>query len=198
MGDMGDLPANNTWKIYLCTDDIANTIGRCEQVGAHLMFPAAPVADMGIQAVMEDATGASVGLWQPGTFPGFTTLEEHGAPSWFELHARDYAAAVTFYSSVFEMKAKVISDSDEFRYTTLLASGDVEVAGIVDANATLPEHVRASWMTYWEVDDVDRSAALVQSLGGSLSAGPSDSPYGRIADVADPTGARFKLRSRIS
>src|SRR5580693_8579310 len=26
MGDMGDIPAGNTWKIYLATDDIAKTV----------------------------------------------------------------------------------------------------------------------------------------------------------------------------
>ena len=32
-----------------------------------------------------DPTGAALGIWEPGTFPGFTVLSEHGAPSWFEL-----------------------------------------------------------------------------------------------------------------
>ena len=32
---------------------------------------------------------------------GFTVLNEHGAPSWFELHTRDHAAACAFYRSVF-------------------------------------------------------------------------------------------------
>ena len=32
--------------------------------------------------------GAHHGIWQPGTFPGFTVLNEHGAPSRFELHTR--------------------------------------------------------------------------------------------------------------
>ncbi len=50
-------------------------------------------------------------------------------------------------------------------------------------------------MTYWEVDDVDASASSVGSLGGSVLAEPSDSPYGRMATVADPAGAQFKLRT---
>ena len=37
-----------------------------------------PVADLGTQAVLIDPTGAHLGAWQAGTFPGFTVLNEHG------------------------------------------------------------------------------------------------------------------------
>ena len=93
MGDMGDLPADNSWKIYLSTDDVARTVRAAEAGGAQIVVPAMPVADLGIQTVMVDPGGAVLGAWQPGTFPGFTVLGEHGAPSWFELHTRDYAGA---------------------------------------------------------------------------------------------------------
>ena len=74
MGDMGDMPADNSWKVYLATDDIAKTVKAAEADGAELFGPAMPVADLGIQAVLADPTGAALGAWQPGTFPGFTVL----------------------------------------------------------------------------------------------------------------------------
>src|ERR1017187_2294580 len=97
MGDMGDMKANNSWKIYLETSDIAKTVELAAAEGAQIVFPAVPVADLGSQSVLIDPTGAAVGAWQPGTFPGFTVLGEHGSPSWFELHTRDFATAVAFY-----------------------------------------------------------------------------------------------------
>ncbi|HVN51818.1 MAG TPA: VOC family protein, partial [Acidimicrobiales bacterium] len=54
MGDMGDIKANDTWKIYLQTDDITKTVASAEAAGAQLFGPAMPVADLGIQAVMAD------------------------------------------------------------------------------------------------------------------------------------------------
>src|SRR5690242_9963720 len=81
MGGMGDMPAGNTWTIYLSTDDIAKTLEAAEADGAQIIGPAMPVADLGIQAVLIDPTGARLGTWQPGTFVGFTVLNEHGAPS---------------------------------------------------------------------------------------------------------------------
>ena len=74
MGDMGDMPATNTWKIYLSTEDIAKTVESAEAEGAQIIVPPMAVADLGTQAVLVDPTGAEVGAWQPGTFPGFTVL----------------------------------------------------------------------------------------------------------------------------
>jgi uncharacterized protein len=199
MGDMGDMKADNRWKIYLDTDDIDKTLLVAEAAGAQIISPAMPVADLGIQAVLVDPTGAHLGTWQAGTFPGFTVLGEHGAPSWFELHTRDHAAAVAFYRSVFHWETDVVSDSDEFRYTTMRdPRGEGELAGINDARAFHADDEPSAWSIYWEVDDVDATVAKVQSLGGSLASEAQDSPYGRLATVTDPAGAMFRLRTSPS
>jgi len=41
--------------------------------------------------------------------------------------------------------------------------------------------------------DADAAVARVESLGGSVVRAPEDTPYGRLATVADPAGAQFKL-----
>jgi predicted enzyme related to lactoylglutathione lyase len=195
MGDMGDMPANNTWKVYLATEDIAKTIEASEAEGAQIMSPSMAVADLGIQAVLVDPTGAHLGAWQAETFPGFTVLNEHGAPSWFELFTRDHAAAVAFYRSVFSWDTNAVGDSDEFRYTTMRdPSGEGELAGIMDATTFLPDGVPAHWSIYWEVDDADVIVAKAKALGGSVVMDAADTPYGRMATMADPAGAQFKLR----
>lgn len=196
MGDMGDMTANNTWKIYLSTDDIAKTIEAVESEGGQVHVPAMPVADLGIQSVLSDPTGAAVGAWQPGTFPGFTVLGESGAPSWFELHTQDFGKAVNFYREVFGWDVQTIGDTDEFRYAVMRnPSGDGELAGIWDANGSLPAGAASFWAVYWEVDDVAKSVDSVRALGGSVVDEVADTPYGRIASVADPSGAQFKLRT---
>jgi predicted enzyme related to lactoylglutathione lyase len=195
MGAMGAMPANDSWKIYLDTDDIAKTVAAAEAQGAHVIAPVTPIADLGTQAVLVDPTGAQLGAWQPGTFPGFTVLNEHGAPSWFELQTRDHATAVSFYRSVFHWDTNTVSDSDEFRYSTMREPGaDQELAGIMDAARFLPDGESANWAIYWEVDDADETVASVEALGGSVVIEARDTPYGRLAAVADPAGAQFKLR----
>ena len=197
MGDMGeDMPANDTWKVYLSTDDIAGVTASLAAHGAEAVAPPMEVADLGQNMVFVDPTGAHLGAWQPGTFPGFTSMNEPGAPSWFELFTRDYAGALDFYRSVFSWKTEVEGDTDEFRYTTLRdpETGN-QLAGVMDAAAFLPEGVPAHWSVYWDVADVDAAVAKVQSLGGAVVDAPVDTPYGRMSTVTDPAGAMFKLRT---
>jgi predicted enzyme related to lactoylglutathione lyase len=196
MGAMGeDMPADDAWKIYLHSDDIARTLSSAEAAGGQVGGPAMEVADLGVQAVLSDPTGAALGTWQPGTFPGFTVLEEPGTPSWFELFTRDHAGAVAFYESVFHWKTNAVGDTDEFRYSTMQdPDGDDVLAGIMDASAWLPEGVPAHWSVYWAVDEPESTITTLKALGGSVIAPFEDTPYGRLATVADPAGAEFKLR----
>ena len=45
MGDMGDMRASNTWKIYFDTPDIAVTLKKLEEGGGEVRAPATAVAD---------------------------------------------------------------------------------------------------------------------------------------------------------
>jgi predicted enzyme related to lactoylglutathione lyase len=197
MGDMGpDMPAQNIWKIYLASDDIEKTVQAAEAHGAEVISPAMAVAGLGTQAVLIDPTGAHLGVWQAGTFPGFTVLAEHAAPTWFELFTRDFGAAVDFYQSVFGWSTNTVGDTDEFRYVTMQDPGsDMELAGIMDAKAFLPDGVPAHWSVYFVVDDVDAAVTRVTAHGGAVVADAVDTPHGRIATVTDHTGSQFKLRT---
>jgi predicted enzyme related to lactoylglutathione lyase len=49
------------------------------------------------------------------------------------------------------------------------------------------------WRVYFAVADADASVAKITELGGSILAGPFDTPVGRIAVVRDPQGAPFSI-----
>ena len=52
------------------------------------------------------------------------------------------------------------------------------------------EGITNHWFTYIAVDDVDATAAKVGPAGGEVKWPPHDIPdVGRIAIIADPTGA---------
>jgi len=197
MGPMGDIPAGNVWTVYLATPDIAAVATTAEGAGANLFMAPEPVADLGIQVQMADPRGATVGAWQEGTFPGFTVLDEPGAPSWCELHTRDFQAALDFYRAVFGWETQMVGDTDEFRYAVVLAEpgSEEQVAGIMDANQWLPEGVDAVWSIYFRVDDAQAMSDRVVELGGSIVDPAVETPYGVLATVADPAGAVFKLRA---
>jgi len=66
-------------------------------------------------------------------------------------------------------------------------------AGLCEANAWLPAGSPSYWRLYFRVTDVDAAVERIQALGGSLLDGPIDSPFGRLATVADPDGASFQV-----
>ena len=51
---------------------------------------------------------------------------------------RDYEAALEFYREVFGWQTQAVSDTPEFRYT-VLADGEEQLAGVMDASSFLPK-----------------------------------------------------------
>ncbi len=182
----------NGWSVYLATPDAEKTVAAAVDHGGQVIVPAMAVEELGVMAVVTDAAGAAIGMWQPGLHRGFGVLAEPGAPGWFELHTRDYAAAVGFYRDVFGWDVHVVSDTPEFRYTTF-GKDEGALAGIMDAAGFLAEGVPAHWSVYFAVQDTDAALAKTAELGGSVVLPAEDTPYGRLAVAADPTGAVFKL-----
>jgi predicted enzyme related to lactoylglutathione lyase len=194
-GCMASQPAAgvaDVWSVYLATDDAGKTVDAAAANGGQVHVQAMAVADLGTMAVVGDPGGAGIGVWQPGRHRGFGVFGEAGTPSWFELHTRDYEAAVGFYRDVFGWDTHPVGDTPEFRYTTL-KHGEAWLAGIMDASGFLPEGVPAHWSVYFGVDDTDAALAKIVDLGGSIVAAAEDTPYGRLATAADSAGARFKL-----
>jgi predicted enzyme related to lactoylglutathione lyase len=196
MKNDGQSGTPDVWSIYLTTDDAERTVKEAAAAGGQVIVPAMQVMDLGTMSVVTDPGGAAIGGWQPGQHRGFGLLEEQGAPSWFELHTRDYDAAVAFYRDVFKWDVHTTGDTPDFRYSTLgdYASGSAR-AGIMDATAFLPDGVPAHWSVYFHVDDIDGAVATVEKLGGSVIMPVEDTPYGRLAHVADALGTQFKLRT---
>ena len=49
----------------------------------------------------------------------------------------------------------------------------------------------ARWVLYFGVAEADAAVAAAESGGGSVATPATDSPYGRMAGLADPAGAVF-------
>jgi predicted enzyme related to lactoylglutathione lyase len=192
MRNDGTSGAPDGWTVYLVSDDAKATVDGAAANGGQVIVPAMDVGELGTMAVVTDAGQAVIGVWQPRLHKGFGIFAEPGTPAWFELHTRDYDAAVDFYRTVFRWDVHVAADTPEFRYTTL-GQGDGQLAGIMDASAFLPEGVPAHWSIYFGTDDTDATLAKIVEFGGAVVMAAEDTPYGRLATAADPTGALFKL-----
>lgn len=188
--DMGAMP--DVWSTYLRTDDIKATTEAAAAHGGQVLLEPMDVPEQGIMAMYGDSSGAAIGAWQFGEMKGYEVAAESGAPAWHELLAKDYESAVSFYQSVFGWETAVMSDSPEFRYTTL-GAGDDAKAGIMDAAGFLPEQVPSMWSVYFAVDNTDATVEQATALGATVMEAAEDTPFGRLATLSDPTGAVFKV-----
>jgi predicted enzyme related to lactoylglutathione lyase len=186
--------APDVWSIYLAVEDADASTDAARAAGGQVLAEPTTVGSMGRMAILSDPTGARFGLWQPIDFAGFGQVGEAGTPVWHELNTLDYPAAAAFYETAFGWTPIVLSDTDEFRYSTVGAEGAM-VAGIFDASAHLPAGVPSHWQLYLGVADVRDAAALVTELGGTVLHQPWESKFGTFARVSDRTGAMFVLGS---
>jgi uncharacterized protein len=184
----------DAWSVYLATDDAKATADLAQAEGGQIIVPPMDVGTLGTMLLLSDPGQAAIGAWQPQDFPGFGVWGEDGTPGWFELHTRNYDAAVRFYERVFGWDTHVMGDTDDFRYTTL-GEGENQLAGIMDATISLPESVPAHWAVYFAVTDTDAIVDRAVGLGATVVSPAMDTPYGRLATLADPTGAGFRLGS---
>lgn len=185
----------DVWTTYLRVEDIQATADAALAAGGQVFMPPMEVPDQGHMAMLGDAGGAAVGAWQFGGHTGFQAKGEPGTPYWHELHTRSYAPSVKFYQDVFGWDTAVMSDTDDFRYTTL-GSGDDARAGIMDASSYLPEGVPSNWQTYFAVENTDSTVDTATSMGARVVHPAEDTPFGRMATLTDPTGALFKIAQR--
>jgi uncharacterized protein len=181
------------WSVYLASDDAAKTAELAAANGGHILAEPMQVGEMGTMAVLTDCTGAGIGVWQPGTHPGFRSVSEPNAPDWFELHTCAYDDAVRFYREVFRWTTHTMSDTPEFRYT-VQAVGDDQLAGVMDDAIFAPKDAPSYWAVYFATSDADATLARIVELGGSVVQPAQDTPYGRLVGAVDPLGAEFKLR----
>jgi hypothetical protein len=104
----------------------------------------------------------------------------------------DPEGAKTFYDAVvgWEIGPAV----EEFKGYRMIGRSDGKSAGgVMPLSDEMREHgARPVWLGYIHVPDVDQSVASIEQAGGKTFMAPFDIPnVGRIAMVADPTGAPF-------
>lgn len=182
------------WTTYLHTADIQATVGSVTDNGGFACSPPTEVADKGWMSIVADNTGTVVGLWQPLGHHGFEIVDAAGAPVWHQFTTRDYDKALRFYRTVFGWETQVESDTDDFRYTTASFGGEQRL-GVMDGGAILSDGVPGDWTVFFGADDVDATLDVIVANGGTVTRPAEDTPYGRLAAAADPTGAAFNLSS---
>ncbi|MEU3064868.1 VOC family protein [Streptomyces subrutilus] len=119
-----------------------------------------------------------------------------GTPCWIDLMVPDQQAALDFYRDLFGWQGE-IGPPEQGGYSVCTLKGK-PVAGIMRAmnpDGSVPDPMPPTvWTTYLSTDGIDATLKSVTDARGRTLAGPMDvMDLGRMAVVADPTGAVFGL-----
>lgn len=110
---------------------------------------------------------------------------------WYELLTTDAEAAQAFYASVLGWTYADSGQPDmDYR---IIQAGPNSIGGVMALTQDMTDHGgRPVWLGYIAVDDVDATVAEIERRGGKVHMPAMDIPMvGRIAMVADPSGAPF-------
>jgi predicted enzyme related to lactoylglutathione lyase len=160
------------------------TAKRATAMGGQIIAPPMDVPGVGRIATVQDPTGATICLFQPGEHPGQGKSSPFG---WSELATRDTEAAKAFYTELFGWGAKV-DDAGPMRYTEFQAGGR-SIGGMMEMTAQHGD-APAHWLPYVLVPDCNASIKKAKGLGATVIVEPMDIPnVGRFSVFQDPTGA---------
>lgn len=113
-----------------------------------------------------------------------------GRFGWVDVGVRDGAAGKKFYEGLFGWKGQGMPIPGQAGTYTMFAKDGRMVAALGPNQGGMPP----AWTSYVLVDDADALAAEAKHLGGQVLMEPQDIlDTGRIAVIADPTGAVFGL-----
>ena len=169
------------WTLYLAVEDAADVSERLEEAGGMLLHGPDDDGCGGLVVVALDAGGATVGLWESDV-PG-------SPPAWVEAASAEPGLTKAFYGTVLGFTHE---PTDEPGTSTLHREGPA-VGAVVFAGDALPH-----WLVHFGVEDVDAATAAAGAAGGTVVEAPADVTSGRRAVLADPSGARFAVITRLS
>ena len=187
-----DGQAPNAWTVYLESNNASDTVAMARANGGQVLLEPMQVGDFGHMAVVSDPAGAAVGVWQPIEMRGISARAEVGAPGWFEVLSNDYDSR----DPVLRERLRVEHPHHERHPRVPLH----------DARHRTTWRWPGSWMPagswpgaphtgsfYIVVEDTDATVAAAIELGGAQLMEPEESPFGRLATIADPSGVQFMV-----
>ena len=198
-----EAPPITAWNTYVWVDDVGRTAEQSIEEGGAVLMEPFEALDGGRIAIIADAAGAALGIWQAGAHRGAQLVNEPGAWSMSALNTPDPEDAQRFYGAVFGWNtASFDAGGTEITMFTVpgYLGGEPQQPVPRDVVATIaPPGDNGETPPQWSVDfwiaDIDAAAAKVGELGGQVLAGPYDIPNTglRQAVFADPEGAVFSL-----
>jgi predicted enzyme related to lactoylglutathione lyase len=195
--------AEPAWTTYVCIDELEAAVRRAVDAGGKIVVAPLDAPPAGRLAVIEDTTGATIGLWQPGARTGAQRVNEPSAWAMSALRTRDLRGATAFYADVFGWSAESFDAGPEpaalFRLPGYVGGTPQQPVprDVVAAVLEAADMEAAHWSVDFWIDDVEAAVGRVTRLGGSVMVSPFDMAVFRRAVIADPAGAVFTISQLV-
>jgi hypothetical protein len=119
------------------------------------------------------------------------TTFKPGSPCWIDLGTPDQDAAGNFYGKLFGWQ---LHEDENAEQTGGYRTAQIDGRAVGGVMKLMQEGQPPAWLTYFATDDADATAAKVGEAGGAVIVEPMTVlDYGRMAVLADPTGAAFGI-----
>jgi len=178
------------WLTFLAVGDVDDASRAVVAKGGKILLQPRTYASRGRQAVFADPQGAvfAVLASHSGDPPDY--LAAPGAWVWSSLFARDADQDAGFYQTVFGYDVFDLDDESGSRHM-ILSSGDYARLSVNQLPADAARR-HPHWLNFVRVVDAADSSAKAVALGGRvLVPARLDRHGGKLAVLADPTGAPF-------
>ncbi len=179
------------WLGYISVEDVDQASKIIEENKGHLHVRPKNLPDRGRVAVATDTEGALFGLVTSANGDpvdtGFTENLWMGS----ELWTKNLNEALGFYNKIagYEHRRVEIGTKPDY---LLLVKNNKPLAGIVTITW---ENIKPDWLPYIAVSDVAEMTKKAEKLGGTILVSPdTEIPNGRVAILADPSGAIFAIQ----
>ncbi len=179
-------PAPPAWMSYVSVADVDEALKKVGENGGQVIMPPMDVPNVGRFAVTADPTGGVLGLLRnlttDGPAPG---MPGPGTFCWETLNTTDIDRAKSFYTAVIGWTGGTGPSN-----MLVFSAGTVQVADVEPAPPGLPSH----WLLHVVVEKLEASRDKAEKLGAKVLMPLVEIPaIGRIAVIADPTGAALSL-----
>ena len=195
--DMMEAMPHPHWRTYISVEDADEGAKRAAELGGNVLMGAMDVFDAGRTSMIQDTTGAAVGLWQPKAHIGAQVFGEPGALGWFELLTGDTEEASKFYAGLLGWTTHSGAATPDTGYLEF-RNGEWPAAGMMQIQPEWGE-VPPNWGVYFVVEDADGTMKRAEEMGATGMMGPIDvKGVGRIYPMKDPQGAYLSIIEMVS
>lgn len=186
----------DAWNLFFRVGDAQQVLDAAVEHGGQVLVPVTDNGPSGLKAAAVDPRGNPFWLWQAKDFPGYHLDNRYDFPCWAELSVFDIEHATQYFGDVLGLRMSeeraVDEDAQPSSYRILYAGGGA-VVDVMDIESPYRQGIPRGWTIFVGTKNVDASLAKAVELGGSVIRGAIDSPWGRWALFADPTGAHLAI-----